>query len=253
MEQDLNSIQKLLIEAASKQTDSEKELINDSISDLMLDMLEFRESFEYPFATLNSIGKVYSPDKKIRIYSWNLPYADGTSLYYGFLQYMPDRNSVPLVYRLTDKSNDIIDPETLITSNINWYGCLVYEIINSTVDKTDCYILLCYDPFNMFISRRIIDVVYFDENDKPLFGKPMFLYKNKLVSRVFFDYSAKAQMSLHWIPEMKMIVFDHLSPERPSYEGNYQFYGPDFSYDGFKFDDGIWKLVEDIDIRNLNQ
>jgi hypothetical protein len=49
---------------------------------------------------------------------------------------------------------------------------------------------------------------------------------------------------------MNMIIFDHLSPSKPSYAGNYQYYGPDFSYDGLKFEQGIWELVENVDIRN---
>jgi len=57
-------------------------------------------------------------------------------------------------------------------------------------------------------------------------------------------------MSLQWNEKMNMIIFDHLSPSKPSYTGNYQFYGPDFSYDGLEVVNGYWDLVEDIDIRN---
>ena len=49
---------------------------------------------------------------------------------------------------------------------------------------------------------------------------------------------------------MKMIMFDHLSPSRPSYTGNYEYYGPDFSYDGFRFEKDAWVLTEQIDMRN---
>jgi len=248
-----DSILQFFKETASKQSEREKEAINDSISGLMERLLATPQSFDDPFTELSSMGKVYSPDKKLRVYTWNLPYADGTSRYYGFLQYLPDRNSVPLVYRLTDKSNAAESPDLSVNTKDNWYGCLVYEIFSSTIDKTDHYILLCYDPYNLFISRRIIDILYFDENSSPVFGKPVFSFRNRMVSRVIFEYSAKAQMSLHWVPEMKMIVFDHLSPSRPSYEGNYQFYGPDFSYDGFRLEEGIWKLVEDIDVRNFTE
>ena len=47
-----------------------------------------------------------SPDKKIRFYTWNLPSADGTNSYYGFLQRKIDRNAIR-VFQLTDKSADI--------------------------------------------------------------------------------------------------------------------------------------------------
>jgi len=45
--------------------------------------------------------------------------------------------------------------------------------------------------------------------------------------------------------KMNMIIFDHLSPSKPSYTGNYQFYGPDFSYDGLEvlMDIGTWLRI----------
>ena len=57
-------------------------------------------------------------------------------------------------------------------------------------------------------------------------------------------------MSVKWNERMKMIVFDHLSPSQPSLAGNYEYYGPDFSYDGFRFEKDAWVLVEQIDMRN---
>jgi hypothetical protein len=56
-------------------------------------------------------------------------------------------------------------------------------------------------------------------------------------------------MSLAWNSKMKMIIFDHLAPPNSSYTGNYAYYGPDFSYDGFRFEEGKWELVEKVDVR----
>ena len=36
-------------------------------------MLQQYESFEYPFDTLKNIGSVYSPDQRLRIFTWNIP------------------------------------------------------------------------------------------------------------------------------------------------------------------------------------
>jgi hypothetical protein len=69
-------------------------------------------------------------------------------------------------------------------------------------------------------------------------------------NRVVFEYSARVSMSLRYDAAKKRIVFDHLSPAKPSFEGNYEFYGPDFSYDAFAFIDNYWVLEENIDIRN---
>jgi hypothetical protein len=33
-------------------------------------------------------------------------------------------------------------------------------------------------------------------------------------------------------------------------EGKYEFYGPDFTYDGLKFEKGVWIHYQNIDITN---
>jgi hypothetical protein len=70
----------------------------------------------------------------------------------------------------------------------------------------------------------------------------------KPLNRIIFEFNERVQVTLEYNEVMKMIVFDHLSPSRPSLEGQYQFYGPDFSYDGLLFEDGIWKHYSDIQI-----
>ena len=57
-------------------------------------------------------------------------------------------------------------------------------------------------------------------------------------------------MMVEYNEKLKEIVADHLSPSRPSMQGQYQFYGPDFSYEGFSFQDGVWVQKSDIDVRN---
>ena len=57
-------------------------------------------------------------------------------------------------------------------------------------------------------------------------------------------------MGLKYDERFKMIVFDHLSPIRPELAGDYKFYGPDFSYDGYKFENGFWVYMPDLDVTN---
>jgi hypothetical protein len=51
---------------------------------------------------------------------------------------------------------------------------------------------------------------------------------------------------------MDMITFDHLVPFHPIYENNYEFYGPDGSFEGLQFEDGTWIQRTDIDARNID-
>jgi len=228
--------------------DAERTRLADSIACLINLTLKLPGAFDYPFDSIRTMGKITSGDANLRIFTWNLPHTNGTNRYYGFLQYKSPDNI--LVFQLTDKSEDLPDPAQCSLSADQWYGALIYEIIEKKDAGTKYYTLLGYDPHNLFISRKITDVLYFTENNEPLFGSPVFHYQNRKQCRIVFEYSAKVQMSMRWNENLKMIVFDHLSPSNPLYKGNYQYYGPDFSYDGFKFENGIWELVEDVNARN---
>jgi hypothetical protein len=48
---------------------------------------------------------------------------------------------------------------------------------------------------------------------------------------------------------LDMIAYDHLVPMNPIYQNQFEFYGPDGSFDGLRFTDGTWVLEEDIDAR----
>jgi hypothetical protein len=48
----------------------------------------------------------------------------------------------------------------------------------------------------------------------------------------------------------KSIIFDHLVPISPALKGNKEFYGPDFSFDTYNLEKGVWKFNTDVDARN---
>ena len=244
------AIQELFSKIPVIHDDQEKIKINDKITTQFELALREDNSFDFPFDSLHNMGKILSPDHQLRIYTWNIPFADGTQLYTGFIQYYSKTDKQYKVIKLTDKSDQITNPENQILSPQNWYGALYYQIVPEKSNGTTYYTILGFDFNNLFTSKKIIDVFYFEDDVIPRFGKPIFNYENKLLCRVIFEFSARAIMSLNYNENKKMIVFDHLSPSQPSYQGNYQFYGPDFSYDGLKFDDGKWNLQKDIDIRN---
>jgi hypothetical protein len=110
--------------------------------------------------------------------------------------------------------------------------------------------LLGWDGNNDLTRKKVIDVLRFGSSGKPAFGANIFKFDKKKRKRIFFEYSAKTNMTLTYNEKHDMIVFDHLSPSESSYKGLYQYYGPDFSYDAMYFDKGKWQLVKDVDVRN---
>ncbi len=243
-------ISALFTRMAATKADADKQRINDSIVQLMGGAVQIPGSMEYPFALLTRMGRISSGDGRIRIYTWNLPRTDGTNTYYGYLQYTAGKKGETRQVFLNDNSSDIRNAHLAVLSPSQWYGMLVYEIVETKDGGNVYYTLLGLDNQDLFVSCKIADVLYFDNQNLPVFGKSVFNYRNNLVCRVIFQYSAKVKMGLKWNNNMKMIIFDHLAPPNSSYKDNYAFYGPDFSYDGFRFEKGRWELVEKVDVRN---
>lgn len=230
------------------QTDSMKTVQNGHILSLMRQAMEEPGGFDYPFGKLTFIGKIYSEDEKVRLITWNVAKNDGTHSYHGFVLYREDKDEKHKHWELTDKSDEIEEPDTRHLGPDNWYGALYYDIIiNETEDET-YYTLLGWDGNDLFTTKKIIDVLYFNWLGNPRFGPDIFRHKKERRRRVIFEYGERVSMSMEYRDDMDMIVYDHLSPAEPAYAGQYRFYGPDLSFDAFEFYDGVWNHIEDIDI-----
>ena len=98
-------------------------------------------------------------------------------------------------------------------------------------------------------SHKIIDVISFEREGISI-GAEIFSQVETTKSRIIHEFSSKVSMMLRYDNELEMIVFDHLSPARPEYENQFQFYGPDSSYDGLEFKNCVWTLQEDLNLIN---
>jgi hypothetical protein len=250
--------------SSKKKTDEVKEKYNQQLLSTFEAVLNTPNSFDYPFDSLgilNYISLLYSPDKKFRIITWNLPKADGTYEYYGFIQekYLQktkkgllknQTTEVMQLYPLIDKSSEIKNPENTISDNKKWFGMLYYKIIEKKSKGKKYYTLLAWDGNDKLSCKKIIDVLTFDFNGTPRFGADIFNMQKKYPKRVIFEYSANCSMSLRYSSKKDSIVFDHLSPTSPQLEGQYQYYCNDMSYDGFGFKKGKWNYGTDLNAIN---
>ena len=234
---------------ASSKNEKERFEINSEIITLFNTALKEINSFEHPFDSIKQIGIIKSEDEKVRIYTWNIPLKDGTHKYYGFIQYKPKKKKL-LTFELNDNSINLTNPENQTLNPKNWFGTLYYKIIETKNSGTTYYTTLGVDMNNWLTTKKIIDVLSFDKENNAKIGASLFSSGGNQVKRIIFEYNSKASMLLRHDIEKEMIIFDHLAPERPSLEGKFEFYGPDFSYDGLKFEDGKWKLIKDLELIN---
>ena len=225
---------------------------SDSMSVLMVEAMNYRGCFEYPFDSLQ-MGKMTSPDNVFRIFNWNIPKDDQSHDYQCFILTQEEEN----IYDWTQckqltRADEKVHMKYLTPEK--WFGCLYYEIIpmikgkKGKMAKKKSYTLLGWDGNDKYSTKKIIDVITFN-NGEIRFGSPLFKNKRGSPKRVILEYSDEVMVSLKYHPKQKRIVHDHLAPRDPIMTGVFAYYGPDMTFDAYNLEKGKWVFAEDIDIR----
>ncbi len=244
-----DSIRDLFKNIPKIQNDDAKMLLGQRIDSLFTMVLNQPGSFEYNFDSLSTVSKVYSPDHSFKVISWNIPFENGTFKYYGYLQILNQASEAFKLFHLNDSKDVITKPENTELSADKWLGAMYYFIVKQKSGNINYYTLLGLEYFNANISRKIIEIMYFNDSGYPVFGAPIILQDNALKYRLVFQYSSHVAMSLKFDKKLKMIIFDHLSPVEQIYTGEFEYYGPDLSFDGLEFKNDKWIYRSNIDLR----
>ncbi len=238
----------LWTEIAKTKDDSLKLQICEVINLSMAEILESAGSFNYAFDSLKYLGKIYSTDSLLRIYTWNIPLGNGSNRYFGYVQELNQEDSTDVsLFPLNENIGSVLNTDSIYDQD-SWYGALYYSAIAGQCDGKTMYTLLGLDLNDYYTSRKIIDILEIS-GGKLSFGSPVFADKEELNCRQVFEFSAAVSMMLRYLKEKNTIIFDHLSPAKPEFKGKFEYYGPDFSYDGYLFKNCRWNKIEDLDIK----
>jgi hypothetical protein len=271
-EDSLKSIARLIKESPS---DSARKILNDHFLVSLNEAIRIPGSFDYAFDSVRILGKLKSPDRRFRIYNWNLPRSDGSNISFGLIQVNNKIKGQFDYFDLNDRSDSIEQPETQVLDGRHWYGSLYYRIIenSSVTDHKKYYTLLGWIARNRFYTEKIIEVLTFDDEGIPVLGAGIFRnFGDGQNRRVIFRYSVTAKMALNYnemelptAPESvqllkhygiegkkaKMIICDHLVPLDPQMEKQYQYYVPAAdTYDAFIFSKEGWVFLKEVNARN---
>ena len=213
----------------------------------------------YHFTMLRDVSILESSDRQVKLITWNLHRNDGTHAYFGYLLVNSKKTTrkgflkkqtseTNEHYKLIDRSPTIKAPESYIGAPDKWFGMLYTQMI----ECDGYYTLLGWDGNDKLTQRKFIDVLYFKGSGIPVFGKDVFKFPRKNPRRLMFEYSSEVTMSLRYEKNENMIIYSHLGAKQEGdlLEGQYQFYGPDGSYDALVQKKDKWVTVEDIDARN---
>ncbi|MDD3052638.1 MAG: hypothetical protein PHR06_16075, partial [Candidatus Cloacimonetes bacterium] len=181
--------------------------------------------------------------------TWNLVLSTIPCIYHCYFIKKGDERKRNRIYKLSATyREDPVRTDTIYTGS-DWYGALYYDLKPCRSVNNQCWILLGINYGNPEITRKIIDVVSFSQADSLVFGKKWFDSGDQIRFRNVFEYAANGMMSLRFDSE-STIVFDHLVPFSPAMKDDRRYYGPDYSYDSYNFQNGLWHLKINVDARN---
>jgi hypothetical protein len=245
-------LQHLFARLQSAGSDSARLSVNDSIKTLVSGYASGKEYFGKKFQELKYLGQIISPDSSLKIINWNLSLKEAGGYYYCYIiRKYADGSPLKVTYLERKYEPGKIRSDTTY-SPANWYGALYYDIRPVAFDGINSWILLGISYSDPSVIRKIIEVVTYSPDGRLIMGRKWFSDDKSVSCRHILEYSISATITLRFL-EDNSIVFDHLVPiPQVNSEGKLE-YGPDYSYDSFVFEEGLWKLSLNIDARNPNK
>lgn len=215
---------------------------------LFVRALQTKNSFYYPFDSLITIAKVIPPDSTFRIFTWQLVINGEIIRQHGAIQMRTSDGSLRL-FPLIDKSDEIVNINDTITSNLAWIGALYYKLIEEKAFGKNYYTLLGFDDNNLSSDRKIIEILTF-KNGRPVFGGPYFSFQDnslhqKSIARYIMEYKKNAGPELNYDKDLHIIIYEHLISETGEPKKKYT-YIPDGDYEGLRWRDGKWVHIEKV-------
>lgn len=210
-------------------------------------------TFKKKFSAANFFSVQYPADSSFRIITGQHFVNDNEYRYYGGIQQAKGG-----FIAFTDRSyeNDAEGNSYAELRADEWQGALYYKMFDCKYKGDPYYLLLGFNGYNFFNKRKIIDVLSFDSNGQPVFGKDVFLPdstdRGDTEIRYIYTHSADVSMKLNYDANEGMIVLDHLMPMKEIYKGQGETAVPDGSYEGYKYKKGKWQHVSVLSQKSLD-
>jgi hypothetical protein len=244
-----STLEKLYLRLLINIDDADRIRINDSVRMIIDSYIESDSVFNHRFNNLRYLGQITAPDSLLKIITWNLILQNGTNKYFSYFVRKSASSNENHIYRLTGNYSETPIRTDTFYFESDWYGSLYYDVRPLVTDDDTCYILLGIDFGNSFITRKIIEVISFAPDGRLVFGKDWFVAGDETKYREVLEYASTGVTILRFLSD-ESIVFDHLVPFSPEFEGDRRYYGPDYSYDAYNYHNGKWELTLNVDVRN---
>jgi hypothetical protein len=227
---------------------TEDRMISDSVfTRTLVRALKIKNSFYYPFDSVQGISKLYAPDSSFRIFTWTIEFDDNYSRQKGAIQMATKDGSLKLT-PLRDNSEFTERADDSVRYKSNWIGAVYYNMVKTQYNGRNYYTLFGYDNNTMMTGKKWIEVMTFNEKNEPVFGGPYFSYekdsiRQKTRYRFSLEYKKAARVLVNYIDELGVILVDHLVSETDEPDNKWTLV-PDGDNEAFKWENGKWMHVD---------
>lgn len=172
-------------------------------------------SFNFHFDSLSAIKHITSPDGRFKFFSWQVDLGDGTYRQRGAMQ-LPTINGQLKLLPFFDNSDFVQNNSLGVYDRKKWIGTIYYDIIPVPYNGATIYTLLGFDENNTTVSKKIIEVLQF-ENEEPILGGDFFLFPNDptypigIVDRFIYNYKKGSNAVVKYDNLQKRIIISELA------------------------------------------
>jgi hypothetical protein len=200
------------------------------------------DAFDFELETIPELHVVADTSNTFKIITYQIQESEDKFQYHGYL--IKKDGSF---YELKDAFNSLEDIDFLTLNDEEWLGGIYYNL----VQMGDFYFVFSYRQNDKFTKFKSFDCLTFSEDGDPILGSEIFVFpqeniRNLVKSRVTFNYSSDALLSLNYNREMGMVVHDHLMQVIGKLPGQGPTFVPDGTYEGYLFEDGRWTYNEKL-------
>lgn len=244
----LDSLQKEMVVYAEdmlNNVDKNARLKSDSIfTKKLVQALKNPYSFYFTFDSIKQISTIYSPDSFFKIFTWDILLEDDLHIQRGAIQFNTKDGLLKLI-PLFDVTNYDTTIFSIVGNNKNWVGAVYYNIILNTYNNKTFYTLLGFDLNNRKSTKKIMEVLYFNAFNIPVFGGDFFDFKDAenqyfIKNRLILEYKKDALVKLNYDTKKNEIFFNYLISENNNNVDKSAFI-PEGSLEYLRWEDGKWR------------
>lgn len=245
LEQLMDSLKTFRANSIEAETESSALYWNEKVTQQLMRIYHFEESFTQDFSSIPSFGVLTSPDDYFRLFNWNLQTEDGKFLFFAHLLINQRKKASKRVYVLEQKDTIYLDPERESLDQDEWMGALYYEIIPQKAKRGKFYTLLGWCGTDGLTSTKVIETIMF-RGKKLRIGLPNIKVNRRAKKRMLFTYNKNVKMGLKYEEKEDRIIYDVLIPKEDRFANYPEFYGPSFTYNTLVWEKGYWVLKKGV-------